>query len=76
MIHLYTVRIATSNHRYAYTHLITQVGNIKNHVLISYKPFTYSKFLTLNICFIIWASSFIAKPAKLGNQEKQKIVAA
>ena len=55
---------ASSNHKKACTNLITQVTNIKNYVLVSYKPSTYSNFLTLHICFVVWASSFMAKPKR------------
>ena len=35
----------------ACTNLINQVTNIKNHILVRYKPSTYNDFLTLHILF-------------------------
>ena len=56
--------------------LITQLTNIKNCVLISYKPSAYSDILTLHIYFVIWTSSFMAKLAWPGNEEKKNNFAA
>ena len=56
----------------AYTNLVTQITNIKNHVLISYKPSANSNFLTLHInMFCCLGKQFYDKLARPGNQEKE-----
>ena len=58
------------------TNLINQVKNIKNYILIRYKPSTYNDFLTLHIVFLfghVWASGLMANLARPGNQEERKL---
>ena len=58
--------------------LITQVTNLNNHILISYKPSTYSDFLTLHILCCYWGmfgqACFMAKLTRSHNQEKRKLL--
>ena len=60
-----------------FTLILSHMLQTSKIVLISYKPSTYSNFLTKYMYILlfgqVWASSFMAKLARPGNQEKRKL---